>query len=87
MNAQGAVRSPLRPSVQTRPLSPREEGTTQAGQGLRLKENRDVVRDVLQGDHIQLAAVEQAQLIAAVFLCTLPDDDVELSRWRSRGRS
>jgi hypothetical protein len=64
-------------------MSPRQEGTAQAGEGLRFKENSSVVRDVLQGDDVELAAVEQAQLIALVFLCALPDHPVELTQRHS----
>ena len=35
--------------------------------------------DVVQSDHAEIATVEQAQLITAVFFGALPDDDVELT--------
>lgn len=66
MHVQGAVRCPHRPSVQAHAPRPRQNGATRAGHGVRLKENHNVVPDVLQGDDVELAAVERAHLVQPV---------------------
>ncbi len=77
--AEGAAERVRKASVQAQTVSPGEEGAAQRSQGLRFKQDDGIVTDVVQGDQVEVAVVEQAQLIAVVLLYPLPNDDAEIT--------